>query len=105
MKSILAMTKVTLWSFALVLSLACLATAETSTTNADQSGKRQGGQAGKAAHMEKRAVEAGKERVGGQAGHETPIEERKAGYGEVKERVGGQAGLESDLKKPDYKGK
>jgi hypothetical protein len=107
MRSILAMTKVTLWSFVLVLSLACLATAETGTTKADQSVKRKGGQAGQEPHMEKRAVESGKvkERVGGQAGEETPLEERKTGYGEVKERVGGQSGLEEDLKKPGGKSK
>lgn len=108
MRSIGDMIKITFWSCVLVLSLACVATAETSTTKADQPAQRKGGQAGQAPDMEKGSVEAGSSgpRVGGQAGHQTPSGERKNGDGSVgRERVGGQAGAQSDQKKPESKGK
>ncbi len=104
MRSIFNMITVTFCSFALVLSLADIATSETSNTKPNQSDGRIGGHAGQTTHSEKRTVEAAsseRARVGGQAGKETPLEERKIGYGSVGgKRVGGQAGLEDDPEKP-----
>ena len=106
MKSIQDTIKITFWGFLLVLSLTCVAMAETSPATTDKPSGRQGGQAGQEVHSEKRNVETGKARVGGQAGEETPLEERTTKYGAVKEkRVGGQAGEESEPKKTESKTK
>jgi len=109
MRSILSIITVTFCGVLLFLSPVYAATSDSTNTKSDQPGGRIGGQAGKETHLEQRkkgADSMGGERAGGQAGQETPMEKRGMRAGSMGgERVGGQAGLESDPKKSDSKAK
>ena len=95
MRSILKIVGVTSCGFLLCLGLSRCAVSAPDEMKASQSAERIGGQAGLAAHLEKREVGAGQsaERIGGQAGLETYLETREVGAGQSAERIGGQAGL------------
>ena len=105
----LSMIAVTFCGVLLFLSPSYAATSDTTSTKSDQSAERIGGQAGKEPHLEQRKKSAdsmGGGRVGGQAGRETPLEKRSIGSRTLGgDRVGGQAGLQSDPKKLDSKAK
>ena len=109
MRSILSMITVTVCGVVLFLSPSYAATSDTTGTKSDQSADRIGGQAGKEPHLEQRknrSRSTGGGRVGGQAGQETPLEKRTIETRPMGgDRIGGQAGLESDPKKPDSKAK
>jgi hypothetical protein len=103
------LSTITVCGVLLFLSPSYAATSDTPNAKSDQSADRIGGQAGKEIPLEQRrkgADSSGGERVGGQAGQEPPMEERTIGDGSSGgERVGGQAGLEGDPKKRDSEAK